>query len=45
MFEQLKEKKILVRLMAYPGYPEGLRISIGTDAEIDQLLEKLRAII
>ena len=44
-FEQLKEKKILVRLMAYPGYPEGLRISIGTDAEIDQLLEKLRAII
>jgi histidinol-phosphate/aromatic aminotransferase/cobyric acid decarboxylase-like protein len=31
--------------MNYTGYPEGLRISIGTDAEIDRLLEMLRAII
>ena len=27
--------------MSYPGYPEGLRISVGTDAEIDRLLEML----
>ena len=27
--------------MSYPGYPAGLRISIGTDAEIDRLLEIL----
>jgi hypothetical protein len=27
--------------MSYPGYPPGLRISIGTDPEIDQLLEVL----
>ena len=40
-FQRLKEQKILVRLMSYPGYPEGLRISVGTDAEIDQLLDKL----
>ena len=33
------------RLMAYPGYPEGLRISVGTDAEIDQLLEAARQMI
>ncbi len=40
-FEQLKERRVLVRLMTYPGYPAGLRISIGTDSEIDRLLEIL----
>jgi histidinol-phosphate aminotransferase len=41
-FRRLKDRKILVRLMSYPGYRDGLRISIGTDAEIDGLLEVLR---
>ncbi len=41
IFEALKQRKILVRLMSYAGYPEGLRISIGTDAEIDSLLEAM----
>lgn len=45
IFQALKERKILVRLMAYPGYPEGLRISVGTDEEIDQLLDALRQIV
>ena len=40
-FEQLKERRVLVRLMSYPGYPAGLRISIGTDDEIDRLLQIL----
>lgn len=40
-FERLKASKVLVRLMCYRGYPEGLRISIGTDAEIDRLLDLL----
>jgi histidinol-phosphate aminotransferase len=40
-FQQLKDRRILVRLMTYPGYPEGLRISVGTDEEIDRLLEVL----
>jgi len=40
-FRKLKDRKILVRMMSYPGYPEGLRITIGTDAEIDRLLENL----
>ena len=30
--------------MNYPGHPPGLRISIGTDSEIDQLLEVLRGL-
>ena len=33
---------ILVRYMNYPGWGDGLRISVGTDAEIDACLEKLR---
>jgi histidinol-phosphate aminotransferase len=41
-FERLKSYKVLVRLMSYPGHPEGLRISVGTDSEIDRLLELLR---
>jgi histidinol-phosphate aminotransferase len=44
-FQQLKERRILVRLMSYPGYPEGLRITVGTDDEIDRLLETLRQIV
>jgi histidinol-phosphate aminotransferase len=43
-FQQLKERRILVRLMSYPGYPVGLRISIGTDEQIDHLLEILRGL-
>lgn len=44
-FQQLEEQRILVRLMSYPGYAEGLRISVGTDDEIDQLLDALRRIL
>jgi histidinol-phosphate aminotransferase len=40
-FEHLKKHRILVRLMSYPGYPAGLRISVGDDNEIDSLLQLL----
>jgi histidinol-phosphate aminotransferase len=43
-FQKLKDRKILVRLMTYPGYPDGLRMTIGTDAEIDTLLEALKQV-
>ena len=45
LYEQLKRERILVRYMNYPGWGDGLRISVGTDAEIDACLEKLRAIV
>ena len=45
LFERLKEDRILVRYMDYPGWGDGLRISVGTDAEIDACLERLRAIV
>jgi histidinol-phosphate aminotransferase len=45
VYRRLRDRKILVRLMQYPGHPDGLRITVGTDAEIDQLLEALRALV
>jgi histidinol-phosphate aminotransferase len=45
VYQALKDRKILVRLMRYAGHSDGLRITVGTDAEIDRLLEALRTII
>jgi histidinol-phosphate aminotransferase len=41
IYEELKRRHILVRFMSYSGYGDGLRISVGTDTEIDRLLEEL----
>ena len=45
MYEELKRQCILVRYMNYPNWGDGLRITAGTDAEIDACLGKLREII
>jgi histidinol-phosphate aminotransferase len=45
IYEALKERKILVRLMRYAGHPPGLRITVGTDAEIDRLLAELKTLV
>jgi histidinol-phosphate aminotransferase len=45
IYEELKRRLILVRYMHYEGYGDGLRISIGTDAEIDRLLEELKRLV
>ena len=53
IYEELKRRKILVRYMNYPAGPvgapegayDGLRITVGTDAEIDTLLTELREIL
>ncbi len=45
LYEELKRRRILVRYMVYEGYGDGLRISVGTDAEIDRLLQELRQIL
>ncbi len=42
IYEELKRRLILVRYMNYEGYGDGLRISVGSDAEVDRLLEELR---
>ncbi len=49
IYEALKEKRILVRYMRFPetqcGDLDGLRITVGTDAEIDTLLAALKTIV
>jgi histidinol-phosphate aminotransferase len=44
IYEELKKRNILVRYMNYEGYGDGLRISVGTDDEIDRLLAELTTI-
>jgi len=45
IFEELKRRNILVRYMNYAGFGDGLRISVGSDAEIDRLLEELKKLV
>lgn len=45
LYEALKAKKILVRSMSYPDYGDGLRISVGTPAEVECLLTELRKLV
>ena len=44
-YEELKKRRILVRYMNYPNWGDGLRISVGTDAEIDSLLDQLKTMV
>ncbi|HUT11250.1 MAG TPA: histidinol-phosphate transaminase [Thermoguttaceae bacterium] len=45
LYERLKEDRVLVRYMNYPNWGDGLRISVGTDEQIDTCLERLAAIV
>jgi histidinol-phosphate aminotransferase len=35
LYEELKSNRVLVRYMNYPGWSDGLRISVGTDEQVD----------
>jgi histidinol-phosphate aminotransferase len=39
IYEHLKQEGILVRYMNYPGWGDGLRISVGTDAQTDRCVD------
>ncbi len=45
IYEALKSRGILVRYMVYEGYGDGLRITVGSDAEIDRLVEELTRLL
>jgi len=45
LYERLKQDRILVRYMDYPSWGDGLRISVGTDRQIDACLERLKTIV
>ena len=51
LYEELKRRRILVRYMQFPGAKadagevfDGLRITVGTDTEIDQFLDVVREV-
>ncbi len=43
LYEHLKANQILVRYMDYAGWGDGLRISVGTDEQIDACLAVLKS--
>ena len=45
IYEALKAKNILVRYMNYDGSGDGLRMSVGTTAEVETLLNAIRTIL
>jgi len=45
LYERLKGERILVRYMNYADWGDGLRISVGTDGQIDALLAALARMI
>jgi histidinol-phosphate aminotransferase len=45
LYEALKQSGILVRYMNYPSWSDGLRISVGSDEQIDALLAMLQTLL
>lgn len=45
MYQQLKAGGVLVRYMRFPEWGDGLRISVGTDEQVDACLALLRTMV
>jgi histidinol-phosphate aminotransferase len=45
IYQQLKQAGVLVRYMNYPKWGDGLRISVGTDEQVDACLNLLRGMV
>lgn len=45
IYEELKRQRILVRYMNYPRWGDGLRITVGSDPQIDICLERIRSLV
>ena len=45
LYERLKANRVLVRYMNYDGWGDGLRISVGSDDQIDACLGLLRGML
>ena len=43
IYEDLKFNQVLVRYIQYPNWGDGLRISVGTDPQVDACLDLLKA--
>jgi histidinol-phosphate aminotransferase len=45
LYERLKQAGVLVRYMDYAGWGDGLRVSVGTDDQVEALLGLLRGMM
>ncbi len=45
VYQRLKDQRILVRYMNYANWGEGLRISVGTDEQIDAMVSVMKSIL
>jgi histidinol-phosphate aminotransferase len=45
IYQQLKKAGVLVRYMMYPNWGDGLRITVGTDDQVDACLALLRTLV
>jgi histidinol-phosphate aminotransferase len=45
IYRSLKDAGVLVRYMRYPDWGDGLRISVGTDEQVDACLSLLRTLV
>lgn len=45
LYERLKASQVLVRYMNYAGWGDGLRVSVGTDGQIDACLSLLKGMV
>lgn len=45
LYERLKQNRVLVRYMNYPGWQAGLRISVGSGEQVEALLALLKGMV
>ncbi|MEN1678934.1 MAG: histidinol-phosphate transaminase [Planctomycetota bacterium] len=45
IYQQLKEQGVLVRYMRYAEWGDGLRVSVGTDGQVDAFLSLVRDLV
>src|SRR4051812_46446887 len=45
IYRELKKSGVLVRYMPYPNWGDGLRITVGTDEQVDACLSQLRTMV
>lgn len=45
LYEEMKAKRILIRYMHYPEWGEGIRITVGTEDQIDACLSVLESLL
>jgi len=45
IYQQLKQAGVLVRYMLYPNWGDGLRITVGTDEQVDACLAQLQGLV